>query len=98
MPTSESIKHIQARARKFPQPGIGLAHSTKEATLKQIMPASIKALKAKGYKLVSVDECLGIKPYQKVYWTKLRQSDVSASCFPSEAGSSSYSLLGSARM
>jgi len=42
--------------------GIALNHSPYESTVKQVVPFAIKNLKAKGYKLVSVAECLGYKP------------------------------------
>jgi hypothetical protein len=37
-----------------------------ETTAHVVLPHAIKVLKAKGYKLVTVAECLGVKPYQSV--------------------------------
>lgn len=37
-----------------------------EQTAHVVLPHAIKVLKAKGYKLVTVAECLGVKPYQSV--------------------------------
>lgn len=39
---------------------------TTEQTAHVVVPHAIKTLKAKGYKLVTVAECLGMNPYQSV--------------------------------
>jgi len=37
-----------------------------ETSAHVVLPHAIKALKAKGYKLVTLAECLGVKPYKSV--------------------------------
>ena len=37
-----------------------------ETTAHVVLPHAIKALKAKGYKLVTLAECMGMEPYQNV--------------------------------
>jgi len=44
--------------------GIALNHSPYKSTVEQVTPYAIKKLKADGYRLVSVAECLGYKPDQ----------------------------------
>lgn len=39
---------------------------TKSVTVDQVIPKVVPMLKSKGYKLVTVDKCLGISPYQSV--------------------------------
>lgn len=39
---------------------------TAEQTAHVVVPHAIKTLKAAGYKLVTVAECLGLKPYQSI--------------------------------
>ncbi|GJN93944.1 hypothetical protein Rhopal_007003-T1 [Rhodotorula paludigena] len=50
----------------YPNPYIALNHETKSVTVDQVIPKVVPMLKAKGYKLVTVDKCLGISPYQSV--------------------------------
>lgn len=49
----------------YPTPGMALNHSPYESTAHTVAPWAIKQLQAKGYKLVSVAECLG---YPKSQW------------------------------
>jgi peptidoglycan/xylan/chitin deacetylase (PgdA/CDA1 family) len=44
---------------------IALNHSVQNVTVAQIMPWLLPQLKAKGYKFVTVSECLGIPAYQR---------------------------------
>lgn len=53
---------------------IALNHETKRDTAQTVIPAAVKELKKKGYKLVFVSECLGIEPYQAVGKPKKRDS------------------------
>jgi hypothetical protein len=55
---------------------IALNHETKADTAKTVIPQVVKDLKNKGYKLVTVSECLGIPAYQSVGQPKKR--DVSS--------------------
>ncbi|KAG8939902.1 Carbohydrate esterase 4 protein [Tulasnella sp. 424] len=51
-------------ANKKPSTILTLNHETYETTAKQVLPYALKTLKAKGYKFVTVAECLGGKnPY-----------------------------------
>jgi len=53
-------------AKKHPSTVLALNHEVYEQTAHVVLPHAIKVLKAKGYKLVTVAECLGVKPYQSV--------------------------------
>ncbi|CAE6470003.1 unnamed protein product [Rhizoctonia solani] len=41
-----------------------LNHETHETTIEDVIPYAIQQIKAKGYKMVTVSECLGQSPYQ----------------------------------
>jgi len=43
---------------------IALNHDVYENTVKNLIPEVIKLVKEKGFKFVTMDECIGLKPYQ----------------------------------
>jgi len=43
-----------------------LNHETEETTANTLVPFAIKLLQSKGYKLVTMAECLGVDPYQAI--------------------------------
>ncbi|SGY20207.1 BQ5605_C017g08527 [Microbotryum silenes-dioicae] len=45
---------------------IALNHETYASTAEKVIPKVVPMLLKKGYKFVTVDECLGVEPYQKV--------------------------------
>ncbi|CUA78404.1 hypothetical protein RSOLAG22IIIB_07055 [Rhizoctonia solani] len=51
-----------------------LNHETQEATIDDIIPYAIQQIKAKGYKMVTVAECLGQSPYQSTGSPSARDS------------------------
>jgi len=51
---------------KHPSSILTLNHEIYVTTAKQVLPYAIAELKKAGYKMVSVAECLGMSPYQKV--------------------------------
>jgi len=63
---AESEAAYTALAAANPPTILTLNHETMEGTVKQVLPAAIAALKAKGYSLVTVAECLGVAPYSSV--------------------------------
>ncbi|GAA6046787.1 hypothetical protein JCM3770_005643 [Rhodotorula araucariae] len=48
----------------YPWPYIALNHDTRKSTVDVVLPSVVPALVNKGYKLVSIAECLGSSPYQ----------------------------------
>lgn len=79
-----SIEQSEAAYRKaasqYPAPGISINHETKPNTVNSVAPYAVKVLADAGYKLVTVSECLGIKPYQKIYTKRLPKRDASWKC------------------
>ncbi|PPQ66717.1 hypothetical protein CVT24_008818 [Panaeolus cyanescens] len=55
-----------------PKSVLALNHDTYQTTAQVVLPEAIKALKGAGYKLVTVAECLGMAPYQRVSAPKPR--------------------------
>jgi len=53
-------------AKQHPSTILALNHETYEPTAHVVLPHAIKTLQAKGYKLVTVAECMGMEPYQSV--------------------------------
>ncbi|KAH6887163.1 hypothetical protein BKA70DRAFT_1573776 [Coprinopsis sp. MPI-PUGE-AT-0042] len=51
---------------RHPDNILTLNHDTKDTTAHDVLPYAIQKLQAAGYRLVSVAECLGMQPYQKV--------------------------------
>jgi len=64
--TSQSNKLYDDLAKKHPSNVLALNHEVYPGTAHTVLPHAISVLKAKGYKLVTLAECLGQAPYQKV--------------------------------
>lgn len=62
----QSIQDYQNLADQRPSNILALNHETHEQTAHVVLPRAIGILQAKGYKLVTVAECLGVEPYQSV--------------------------------
>ncbi|KAG8908924.1 Carbohydrate esterase 4 protein [Tulasnella sp. 403] len=61
---SESETAYKNLANKKPSSILALNHETETGTAHTLLPYAIKTLKAKGYKFVTVAQCLGVKdPY-----------------------------------
>ncbi|KAF8601436.1 carbohydrate esterase family 4 protein [Ceratobasidium sp. AG-I] len=61
---SQSKKDYKNLIAKKPKNVLTLNHETYATTIDDVIPYAIKQFKAKGYKLVTVAECLGQSPYQ----------------------------------
>ncbi|KAJ7767238.1 carbohydrate esterase family 4 protein [Mycena metata] len=68
--TGSSVANSEALyaavASKHPNNVLAVNHETSETTAYQVLPYAIPKLKAAGYKLVTVAECLGLPAYQHV--------------------------------
>ncbi|SCZ94774.1 BZ3500_MvSof-1268-A1-R1_Chr12-1g03649 [Microbotryum saponariae] len=62
----QSLKEYGSLMKHFPAPEIALNHEIKEGTAQTVVPHILLQLIVKGYKLVTVDECLGVEPYREV--------------------------------
>ncbi|KDE05921.1 hypothetical protein MVLG_03734 [Microbotryum lychnidis-dioicae p1A1 Lamole] len=62
----QSLKEYGSLMKHFPAQEIALNHEIKEGTAQTVVPHILPRLIAKGYKLVTVDECLGVEPYREV--------------------------------
>ena len=74
MPRLIRAENVNAGLSQFPKPQISLHHEPYETTVRQTLPylmqkcvsridrADGRRLHAKGYKIVSLEECTGIKP------------------------------------
>ncbi|GAA5876878.1 hypothetical protein JCM1840_002688 [Sporobolomyces johnsonii] len=51
---------------QYPSPQIALNHETYKSTVETVAPTVVPMLIKKGYKLVTVAECLGVSPYQSI--------------------------------
>jgi peptidoglycan/xylan/chitin deacetylase (PgdA/CDA1 family) len=72
--TSESISTYDSAISQYPAPFIALNHETYQSTADGVAPNVIPKLVAKGYKLVTVAECLGMQPYQSIVAPEVRDS------------------------
>ncbi|KJA21037.1 carbohydrate esterase family 4 protein [Hypholoma sublateritium FD-334 SS-4] len=70
--TSENL--YKSRISAKPSSILALNHETVETTAHQVLPYAIQRLQAAGYKLVTLAECLGKKPYQSVVAPSTRDS------------------------
>ncbi|KAF8693892.1 Polysaccharide deacetylase, partial [Rhizoctonia solani] len=61
---SESRSQYNKLIMSGPDSILTLNHETKQPTIEDVIPYAIQQIKAKGYKLVTVAECLGESPYQ----------------------------------
>jgi peptidoglycan/xylan/chitin deacetylase (PgdA/CDA1 family) len=63
---AQSKATYTAALNKKPKNLLPLNHETVETTAHQLVPWLISTLQGKGYKLVTLAECLGVNPYQSV--------------------------------
>ncbi|SDA05241.1 BZ3501_MvSof-1269-A2-R1_Chr12-1g03225 [Microbotryum saponariae] len=63
---SKSIQDYEALSPSKDKGPIALNHETHKSTAEEVIPQVVPMLLKKGYKLVTVDKCLGVEPYQKV--------------------------------
>jgi len=73
--TAQSNALYDSLAQQHPNNVLALNHETYSPTVHTILPHAYADLKAKGYKFVTVAECLNVKPYQ---WTAKAQKRTSA--------------------
>ncbi|CAE6439118.1 Chitin deacetylase [Rhizoctonia solani] len=60
----QSKKYYDNILDRHPSHILTLNHETIETTAHQVIPYALKKIKEKGYRMVTVAECLGQKPYQ----------------------------------
>jgi len=63
---AQSKQMYKDAAAKHPSNILSLMHEIKEATAYDVLPFAITVLKQAGYKLVTLADCLGVQPYQKI--------------------------------
>jgi len=63
---AQSNAAYDSLVKKHPSTILALNHEVYETTAHKVVPHAIKDLQSKGYKLVTVAECLGLEPYQSV--------------------------------
>ncbi|SCV72939.1 BQ2448_6864 [Microbotryum intermedium] len=63
---AQSVKLYNKLAGTYPKPHIALNHEVYKGTGQTVVPQVVPMLIQKGYKLVTVDACLGINPYQSI--------------------------------
>ncbi|CAE6445168.1 unnamed protein product [Rhizoctonia solani] len=61
---AESKNQYSKLIMSGPDSILTLNHETKQPTIEDVIPYAIQQIKAKGYKMVTVAECLGESPYQ----------------------------------
>ncbi|KIO17258.1 hypothetical protein M407DRAFT_32014 [Tulasnella calospora MUT 4182] len=77
----QSKAAYKAIADKKPKTILTLNHETHETTVKQVLPYALKTLQAKGYKFVTVAQCLGNKaPYLTMPGLKATPRDATWKC------------------
>ncbi|TYJ53883.1 hypothetical protein B9479_005505 [Cryptococcus floricola] len=66
--SGSSKKVLDGIAKDYPNPHLVLSHSPIKTTSQKVLPHSVPKLKAAGYSLVTVGQCLGTdeSPYKKV--------------------------------
>ncbi|CAE6512097.1 unnamed protein product [Rhizoctonia solani] len=62
--SAESKSQFNKLIMSSPNSILTLYHETPEATIEDVIPYAIQQIKAKGYKMVTVAECLDQSPYQ----------------------------------
>jgi len=66
VPAAQSIYRYDDLVARHPSNVLTLNHEVYESTARDIVPHAISVLRARGYRLVTVAECLGMSPYQSV--------------------------------
>lgn len=76
---AESEKYYSQLVAKNPKNIVALNHETISSSVHQVLPYVINLLQSKGYKLVTLAECLNLPAYQ---WTTTPGTkDVSVLCY-----------------
>ncbi|KAK4053622.1 hypothetical protein OIO90_003861 [Microbotryomycetes sp. JL221] len=83
--TSYSIKQYDNILNTYPTGHVALNHETYTGTANTVIPNVVPKLQAKGWKLVTVAECLGHTPYQSVTTPGKRDSTWTCSGKPGAA-------------
>ncbi|KAF9263961.1 carbohydrate esterase family 4 protein [Marasmius fiardii PR-910] len=65
-PPADTINDYTNTINQHPNNLLPLNHETYDSTAHQVVPQVVQKLKAAGYKMVTVAECLGMEPYQNV--------------------------------
>ncbi|GAA5881625.1 hypothetical protein JCM16303_005515 [Sporobolomyces ruberrimus] len=79
---SSTISSYKKLAQSYPKPQISLNHETYKGTAEKVVPSVVPMLVNKGYKLVTVAECLGVSPYQSIGKPSKRDSSWTCSGKP----------------
>ncbi|GAA5903139.1 chitin deacetylase [Sporobolomyces salmoneus] len=79
---SSTIANYKKIAQNYPKPQIALNHETYKGTVEKVIPSIVPMLVNKGYKLVTVAECLGVSPYQSTGKASRRDSSWTCSGKP----------------
>jgi len=71
---AQSEAAYDALIAQRPSTILALNHETEQTTAKQVLPYAIQKLKAAGYRLVSLSDCVGLPPYQRTQAPGTRDS------------------------
>jgi len=77
---SQSEADYNTYVKSKPKTAIALNHETYKSSVETVIPYALELLSKKGYKMVTVPECLGITPYQQIYTTKMPKRDSTWHC------------------
>ncbi|EDR03118.1 carbohydrate esterase family 4 protein [Laccaria bicolor S238N-H82] len=73
-PPATQMANYDALVERRPNTTLSLEHEIIESSAHQVVPYAVHKLKSAGYRLVTVAECLGMPPYQRVSDAKAQQS------------------------
>lgn len=73
-PPATQMANYDALVERRPNTTLSLEHEIIESSAHQVVPYAVHKLKSAGYRLVTVAECLGMSPYQRVSDAKAQQS------------------------
>ncbi|KAK1223384.1 hypothetical protein PQX77_013747, partial [Marasmius sp. AFHP31] len=62
----ERVENYRKLIEQHPSTILALNHEVKQETVQIVMPKVVNMLKDAGYRMVTVAECLGMQPYQKI--------------------------------
>ncbi|KAJ8090193.1 hypothetical protein PM082_018783 [Marasmius tenuissimus] len=62
----ERVENYRKLIEQHPSTILALNHEVKKETVQIVMPKVVNMLKDAGYRMVTVAECLGMQPYQKI--------------------------------
>jgi len=63
---ADSKARYQDLANRHPSTALALNHETLASTVYDVLPYAVQQLRARGYRLVTLAQCLGVAPYQAV--------------------------------